>query len=611
MTSRRTLALLAGAMSLLCPALAAAQKPPPPEFTKQIVLVPNFEFDQGMDRRVGRRAADALRDRLDDLLPEREADVVSRGDVRYRLEQGGFDADAPLDDASLRVLSRYVRADELVLGRVHRDPKGFRVSAQLVLARDMRLRQPLQPQVAATVEQAGAAVAREAAVARTQLVHQRRCENALRAGTGSRAIADARAGIAGYPRSTLARTCLLWALRGTGAPWNAQLEVAREILALDGGSAAALEGAALALDSLGRHREAGDFWVRLAATDTMDMELLTRVLWSLAESGEAVRAVPLALKASDAHPEDLNLRRLAWRVTYDARDWKNAIRVGELMLGTPGGAAADPAMIADPAFFRRLASAYRANDEPLKAVSLAARGTALFPDDARIYALYTQLVKAEADTVLPRGLALFPKSAELHTIRAQELKSRGRAAEALEATRTAVGLDSTLSQGMLAIAQGEFELGRPDSALAALRRSLARGEDSALVAQFALSKGNTLYRAANGTRTRGDFELALRFIALSDSVRGSNQAKFLLGAAALGAAQATLTDAARVANSGNGSSKAEGCALAQAGSVWLPVARQALQAGESVAPEAVQQMNGFLGQLEDVAGKQRAALCTS
>ena len=84
---------------------------------------------------------------------------------------------------------------------------------------------------------------------------------------------------------------------------------------------------------------------------------------------------------------------------------------------------------------------------------------------------------------------------------AKDLRAHGKIAESLNATRRAVDLDSTMAQGRLMIAQLEMELGRPDSALVTMRRALAGGEDSAFVAEFALSKGNSLYRAANTTKT--------------------------------------------------------------------------------------------------------------
>jgi tetratricopeptide (TPR) repeat protein len=604
----RTLALLGGATSLLATLPLAAQKKEAPEFTKQGIIVPNFDFPAGQERKLGRRAGDAVRDRVEGLVNGKEAQVLSGREMRFRLEQGGFDPDAPLDAGSLRTMIKYLRADEVITGDVLRYAAGTHLRARLVLARDRNLRQLLPVVVAPELDRAADQLAKEVAAARTQLVPQRRCENALRDGNGSRAIAAARAGIAAYPRSTLARTCLMWALDRTGAPPAAQLEVAREILAIDSASTHALEGAAVALARLDRPAEAAGYWLRLAATDTNDLELLARVITAIAEIGQSPRAVPLALPAIAKYPSNVELRRLAWRVTWESRNWKEAVRIGELLFGTPEHPG-DPEMLADPAFHRRLASAYKANGQPLQAVESAARGVMRFPDDAMLYALYTQFVRAESDSALTRGLALFPRSAELHALRAQDLRARGRTAEALEATRQAVGLDSTFAQGELSIAQGEFELGRPDSALAALHRGLARGGDTAMVAQFALGKGNALYRAANGTRAKRDYELALRFVALADSVRPSGQAKFLLGAVALGTAQATLTEAAKVANAGGPASKEQGCTLAREGAGWLPVAKSALEAGAAVAPDAVGQMTGLVGQLETVAGQQDKVLC--
>jgi tetratricopeptide (TPR) repeat protein len=214
-------------------------------------------------------------------------------------------------------------------------------------------------------------------------------------------------------------------------------------------------------------------------------------------------------------------------------------------------------------------------------------------------------VKSEADTVLPRGLGLFPKSAELQALNARELRTRGKLAEAVEASRKAIELDSTMSQGELMVAQLEIELGRPDSALSALRRALTRGEDSSMVAQFALAKGNALYRAANGTHLSGDFGLALRFLAFSDSVRPSVQANFLKGATALGLAQAALTEAPKLTD------KVESCRLAKLSGDMVPVARAGLQAGAEAYGDAAKQSLDYLAQLEPYVAPQVTAFCAA
>jgi tetratricopeptide (TPR) repeat protein len=186
---------------------------------------------------------------------------------------------------------------------------------------------------------------------------------------------------------------------------------------------------------------------------------------------------------------------------------------------------------------------------------------------------------------------------------AKELRARGQLAEALAATRQALEVDSTLDRGELMIAQGEIDLGRPDSALVALHRAVARGEDTALVAQFALARGNALLKAANGTKSRDDFKLAMRFLALADTLRRTPQSAFLLGVAAYSITQSALSDAPKMPE------KTQSCELSHLGAETLPVARDGLSAGQEVSPEAAKQFLDYLGQLEPYVQRQIDAFC--
>ena len=267
--------------------------------------------------------------------------------------------------------------------------------------------------------------------------------------------------------------------------------------------------------------------------------------------------------------------------------------------------AHDSEALSDSVFFLRLATAYRANAQIFKAVETVARGVATFPKDARLYALYTQFVKEEADTVIGRGIALYPNSAELLALNAKDLRAKGKVAEALDASKKAVALDSTIAQGRLMVAQAEIDLGRPDSALVTLRHAVSAGEDKSAVAQFALSKGNVLFRAANGTKSRADFQLAMRFLSFADSLKSTPQTKFLLGAAALSVAQTALTDAPKIMI------REESCVVSQIGADTIPIARASLEAGQDVSPEATKQFLEYLDQISPYADKQIAAFCTA
>ena len=353
----------------------------------------------------------------------------------------------------------------------------------------------------------------------------------------------------------------------------------------------------MALDTLKRRPEAATMWLRLVATDSMNVELIERVVFAMAEHGNARRAEPLIVRASAANPENLKHSRQKWRVANDNRSWALAVETGENLM------RADPDARADSVFYLRLATAYRQSGQPFKSVETVARGVAAFPRDARLYALYTQFIREEADTAIGRGISLHPGSAELAALQAKDLRAKGKVAEALDASKRAVELDSTIAQGRLLVAQSEMELGRPDSALVTLQKAVASGEDTGAVASFALSKGNTLFRAANGTKTRADFQLAMRFLAFADSLKPTPQTKFLLGAAAMSVAQTALTDAPKL------TVKEESCVLAHVGADAIPVARNSLEAGKDVSPDAVKQFLEYIDVISPFADKQIAAFC--
>lgn len=569
-----------------------------PEFTRQGLLIVNFVPGPGANMKLGRNAGNDVRSRVSHLVNRREVDVLDGGDISYRMERAGYNPDTTYSVSDMRALGSFLRADEYLIGHVTSGPAGPTLTGELVLMRDEKLRQPLPPATAPRLDSAVSMFARSLVAARAQLIPQRRCENDLREGHGRQAIADAREGITIYPRSTLARTCLMWAMRQLGTPASEILDVARAALAVDSSSFYALESAAVSLDTLKQRDAAATTWLRLAQTDTNDVDLALRVSYALFDDGNAKRAEPFVAHMVSRFPDDMRVVEQLWRVTYENKSWKAAVSAGETML------ARDSIVTTDSTFFLRLGTAYHSADMPYKAVETLARAVSTFRGDPRLYSLYALYVRAEADTVIPRGLALFPKNADIIAMNAKELRAKGKLAESLEATKQAVALDSTMKQGQLMVAQLQIDLGRPDSALVSLHRAVAGGEDSTLVAQFALSKGNTLYRAANGTKTSADFELALRYLAFADSVKSSQQSRFLIGAAALGVAQSAVTEAAKLTD------KTESCRLARLSSEMVPVARDGLQAGQELFADAAKQSLDFLNQqLDPYVGQQVTVYC--
>jgi tetratricopeptide (TPR) repeat protein len=588
------------------PCALSAQKRTPMEFTQQGVLVGSFwvvgattPSATRADLKFGRKAGDAVRDRLNSIVNRRETKVITAYEMETTLTLAGYSMDTTFTLPEMQQQGKFFRTDEIIVGTIQRLPSSVRMEASLVLYRDGRMRQPIAAVTAKDADRAAKALAARIEEARAQLKYQRRCENSLRDGFGQEAIKHAREGISQSGRGALVRTCLMWALFATGAPATDVLDESLRILEIDSGAAHAMEYAAMSYDTLKRRPEAAEMWLRLAATDSNNLELVERVAFALAEHGNSRRAEPFIVKWSDRYPENVKLMRQKWRISNDTRNWPLAVATGEHLMNV------DPEAPRDSVFYLRLATAYRMNGQPFRSVETVAKGVASFPGDARLYALYTQFVREEADTAIGRGLALYPGSAELAALSAKDLRAKGKTAEALEASKRAVALDSSIAQGRILVAQGEFELGRPDSALVTLQRAVAAGEDINAVAQFALSKGNVLFRAANGTKTRADFQLAMRFLWFADSLKPTPQTKFLLGAAALNVAQTALTDAPKL------TLKEESCAMAHVGADAIPLARSSLDAGKDISPDATKQFLDYLDVIAPYADKQIAAFCVA
>jgi tetratricopeptide (TPR) repeat protein len=572
-------------LGLFAVASAEAQQ----KYTTQIMIVPAFK---GSDRGLGGKAGDVVRGRVAGAFPKGELRVVSGGDMDDWLRRSGFEENVVLSEGELKELAKKFRADERIFGTVTRSAGKVRIDAALALIRDQRLSQPLVAE-AATVDAAADAVGKEAIAARAQLVPLRQCENFNREGKSKEAATAAAAGIAAFPRAVPARICLLAALHRIDAKPDSVAAVARAVLDVAPDNPIALEDLAQAYDALGKTADASRNWVHLLATDSTSEELTERVVNALSREGNTKLAQPLIDRGTELHQDNLMLLKLRWLVHLANADWKGAISSGEALL------ARDPATQADPEFYGRLANAYRADSQPTRALATAASGVSKFPANAPLYIVYLQLLHNESAAALPRGLATFPENAELHVLAAQNLKTSGNASGALEETKRALAANPKLPHGFLQLAQLEFDVGQIDSAYVAMQDATKYGEDSTTVAQFALARGNSLYKAATGTQKREDFQRAIRFLELAEHIAPSPQAKFLLGASALSVSQSAATEAPT----------AKSCELTKLADSSLTEAEINLVSGGSVAPDAAKTYLDYVAKLRPYIADQMKALC--
>jgi tetratricopeptide (TPR) repeat protein len=558
-------------------------------FTTQVLIVPAL---RGTDRGVAGKASDVIRSRVAGAYPRNELRVISGGDIDDWLRLSGFDQNALLSEGELRELAKKFRADERVTGVATRAAGRVHVDATLTLIRDARLSQPFSGD-GATVGEAAEVVARELIAARRQLIPLRQCENAEREGKTAEAAEAAARGIALYPRAVPARDCLLNALARLGVAPDSIISVAQAALANAPTNAIALEDLAQALDVQGKSAAAAPVWLRLLATDSTNDDLTERVVNALAREGNAAMAVPVIDRATDAHADNLPLLKLRWLIHLAANDWKGAVIAGERLLER------DPASQADPDFYSRLALAFRSDSQPARALSIAAAGVAKFPKNAPLYVAYLQVLRGEQDAALPRGLAAFPDNAELHALAAQTLKGSGNAAGAVAETRRALAANPRLPHGFLQLAQLELDMGQPDSALVSIQQAVTNGEDSSTVAQFALARGNALYKAATGSQKRADYQRAMQFLAIATRLGRSPEAKFLLGASALSVSQSAASEAPA----------SKSCDLSKLADSSLTEAEINLVSGGAAAPDAAKQYLDYVAKLRPYVADQLKAYC--
>jgi len=571
---------------LLLPAGAWAQQ----KFTTQVMIVPAF---RGPERGLAAKASDIIRGRVAGAFPRSELRVISGGEIDDWLRLSGFDESTVLSEIELRELARKFRADERITGTATRTVGRVHIDAALTLIRDLRLSQPLSSD-GASVNEAADALAREAIAARRQLVPLRQCENLAREGKSAEAASAAAVGIAAYAQAIPTRACLLNALSRLEASPDSIISVAQATLALSASNPIALERMAQALDAKGEGKAAAPFWTRFLATDSTNEDVIERVVNALSREGNAATAVPLIDHGSDAHPDNLPLLKLRWLVHLAANDWKAAAENGERLL------LRDPATQSDPDFYVRLAAAYRADSQPVRALATAGLGVSKFPASAPLQIAYLQLLKAEADAAMPRVLAAFPDNAEVHALAAQSLKGSGNSAGAMEETKRALAANPRLPHGYLQLAQLEIEVGQTDSAYAAIEMASKFGEDTKIVAQFALARGNALYKAATTSQKRDDFQRAMKFLALAAQLAPTAEAKFLVGASALSISQSAANEAPQ----------SRSCDLSKLADSSLTEAEINLVGGGSAAPDVAKTYLDYVAKLRPYVADQIKSYCS-
>ena len=521
---------------------------------------------RSQDKKLGVSAAEAIRSKVSAEFPVKQLWVVPTADINSTLSGSGFPTDEALSANDARELARALRADTYVEGTVTKTSNGVRVNPRLVLTRDNSLTQPLGSVEAGNVGGAASQIAKEMKSALKQLDAESKCVTAFRAKDYQGAVAAARAGVAAYPKSTIARACIANAYSAMKLPPDSIIAVSKEILAIDSTNRTALGLIAPAYQAKGDTAAAIDAWTTLVSTDPGNTRVVEPVVSAIAASGQAARAVPIINKAVAENPGDPRLLDLQFRLLRAAKDWKGAIRAGEDMVKTDTS-------LADTAYFLRIADAYASDSQPQK-----------------------------ASEAISRGVAKFPNNTDLRLYQVQLLRGAGQTQQAEQSLRQLLASNAKAPGAYVQLAQLQGELNQPDSALAALHLAKTNGDSANLVGQAALLLGNAQYKKANGTQNLADYQAALRLLSYADSnltaPTQKAQAEFLSGVTQLSVGQQQLK-AAQATKS---------CTAVAAARAAFTDAQINLPKGGQFNPDAAKQALAALQQLSPYADQMGKAL---
>ncbi|HEX7124140.1 MAG TPA: hypothetical protein VF178_17310 [Gemmatimonadaceae bacterium] len=511
--------------------MPATVLPAQQEFTQQTLLVAplHAEGSNGVARAVAAR----LRSRLNRLAVRRELFVVGTDTIEILAENSGFRYDVVFGETQTLALARWMRADEVILGTVvDRPGDSVEVRVQMALMRDWRLRQPLPVVRAGHPNAAADTLAQMIIQARGQMTGLRRCENAARAARTAEAARHAEEAIRNYPRSALARTCLLIALPFNNVGPDSIARLASDILAIDSLNIVAAVVRAQALTSLQRATPAAEAWQRVLSLRADSVAIAQLAVEQLLRLQRPELALAGAQRLAAQHPEEPYFSRLAFLAHIALASWRDAATLGDSL------DVADAYFRDDSTFAIRHIEALRATGDTLGALAKSARVVKQHRTAVGLYLQYLQILNGEQQAALARGLALFPHSSELNVMAARSALTSGKKREAIAALAAAVAADSTLTQGYLQMAELWFEEGYPDSALAAIARA-PRSADAGLLRAYAIARGRQLIRVASDS-TPDAWQRGVALFALADTLDSQADSRALLTAATLQLARSEL-----------------------------------------------------------------------
>jgi hypothetical protein len=436
-----------------------------PEKNASQIMITSFKTNDTVKGEKGTSwiAAEEMRRKVDGAFPYKQVYVIPVERINPNLEASGFSTTEPLETHDAKQLATQLRADEYVQGVANKTAAGYRVTADLVLTRDINARQPLGVGEAPKLGDALNLVVKEMKEARKQIDGEKKCVAAVRDQKLTEAIAFAKEGITAYPKATLARACLLNALYLNKATDAEVVAVAKELSVIDPRSNTALKFVADAYRKGGADKSDSLVLtlVQMMQNDPKNATLQVEAVREIAGAKNPGIARPIIEKALEENPGDPDLMRLQWQILGAVKDYTKMIEVGSEL-------SKIDTSFADTTYYYTTSNLLAADSQFQKAAEFAATGLKKYPTDAY-----------------------------LHGFEIQNLDKAGQTQQALDKLVAALGAKIAIPNGQAIRLSYLQKLNRPSSeVIAAAKEIIAAGDTTAAVRQIIFNDIQTQMGAA-------------------------------------------------------------------------------------------------------------------
>ncbi len=501
----------------------------------------------------GIKFADELRNRVREEHNAKELCVVPRAEIVQTLEQSGYRGDSALNTNDLVELAKQRSANQIIGGetvKLGRD--SVRVTPKLfVRSGQTSITQPLPVLNAKDVGEAAKQTENNISEAQKQLAGYTTCHNAYLANKFADAVVGAKLGIQTYPRSTVARFCLLQAQNALKLPPDTLIATATAILELDSMNTGALAYLSDSYMAKGDTAKAMDTNMRLYRADPTNSALAQTIVRLLASSGQPEKALPIVDELLKDNPGDAEMLKTRWVLLINAKRYKDAYAAGDELIKTDTSAA-------NEGFFTRMAAVAGVDSNTAKQTEY-----------------------------LARGAQKFTKSADLQAAYANALYKAGQLQQALLPAQLAVAADPKSVTGYQLLLIIQAQLGMTDSAFSTAKKALAAGVDKKTIGDALLAVAGPSLKKAQETKDVEDWKTLFALSSRIDSIVPSNPgAKFFLTYSAFSIALDAMQPLNTLAQSTKAADKAKACEIAKNLNDLFTIVQINAPMGGAYSPEA-------------------------